>query len=287
MSDSPPAPADRNPTSVKRTKRPRALITLAVLAASAFLWPAILQIEKLPARVESLKVLGPAERGQGGDSQKGRGRTARAGHRAGGLTPPAPNFGALREGLPSVLEAQLPPAATTAAAVLAQQFAQPIDFSQPATPQGGPADPFNLPTPNVVDPIGGTPGPGVAPPVTNPPVTPPPVVNPPVTNPPPVVDPGTPPPVVTPPDGPPPVVSPPPVAPPPVISPNPPGGTFTPPGDPGGGGPGGGGPPTGVPEPAVWLDLVLGAGLAGAALRRARLQPVMALRARSRLSTTT
>lgn len=293
MSDVPPASADPSPPAASKRRRRRGLASVLALAASLFMWPAILQIEKLPSRVETLKLLGAAEADgdHGGGSR--RGKAPRAGSRPPrGLTSNAPNYGALREGLPSVLAAQLPPATPTAVAL--QDLAQAIEFAQAPPTESGPVPPFTLPTSRQPDPepLVGFPGPGGNPPVTNPPVVDPVVVNPPVTNPP-VVDPGNPPPpVVTPPDGNPPVV--PPVGPPPVTNPNPPvegpgGGTFTPPGDPGGGDPGGGNPPvSGVPEPSVWMELILGAGLAGASLRRMRRQPVaIALRAASRRSTTT
>jgi hypothetical protein len=252
-------------------------LALTALAASLFLWPALLQIEKLAPRIESLKVLGQAGAGGGHGGHTGKGGAQPPGYRRGGLVAPAPNLGALREGPANRLEALAPPATT--ADVGAQDFVPPFDFGPTGPSQGGPDVPFSLPRPRPVDSGLFVVGPGGGP-VTNPPVTDPggpnpPVTNPPVTNPP--VDPGTPPPP-GPPDTHPPVV-PPPVGPTPVTDPGPPvlgpGGTFTPPDDPGGPGPGpdprGGNPPIpGVPEPAVWLQLVLGAGLAGAALRRAR-----------------
>jgi hypothetical protein len=116
----------------------------------------------------------------------------------------------------------------------------------------------------------------------------------------PPVDPGQWPPETSPPGVEPPVIGPP--VTPPVA------GTPTPPPDlpfeelpltrddaltgagPGDGGPGSGGgqggddpPASGIPEPAAWVELILGAGIAGALLRRARRgQPPTALRARSR-----
>jgi|GEM_PF-4648263 len=255
-----------------RRKRQRLLARLA-LAAALFLWPAILQIEKLTHRAESLKVLGQAEAGGPAAGHRGTGQPHHAGYRRGGPAAPTPSYGALREALADVLEAQLPPVMTLADA-RAPDLVRQLLLDATAPSRGGPDLSFPLSRPSTPDTgvIFGPAGPGGGPPVTNPPVVDPGGPNPPVIDPP-VVDPGTPPPVVTPPDGHPPVVPPPP---PPVTNPNPPvegpgGGTFTPPGDPGGGGPSGGNPPIPpVPEPAVWLQLVVGAGLAGAALRRAR-----------------
>jgi len=265
--------SERLPVSVDprdRRKRQRLLARLA-LAAALFLWPAILQIENLIHRAESLKVLGQAEAGGPAAGHRGAGQPHHAGYRRGGPAAPTPSYGALREALADVLETQLPPVMTLADA-RAPDLVRQLLLDATAPSRGGPDLSFPLARPSTPDTgvIFGPAGPGGGPPVTNPPVVDPGGPNPPVIDPP-VVDPGTPPPVVTPPDGHPPVVPPP-----PVTNPNPPvegpgGGTFTPPGDPGGGGPSGGNPPIPpVPEPAVWLQLVVGAGLAGAALRRAR-----------------
>jgi hypothetical protein len=266
------------------------------LAAAVFMWPGLLQTENLPARAEHLQVLGPAQdSGPGGVHAAGPARRIARGipH----LNVPAPNFGALREGpasLPFNTFASLDPTP------LANPELLEAVSNTPQTPPGQPAVPFVLPDPTGPRPepdsfVGG-PGPTGPNPPTNPPITNPPDPVPPVVGPP--VDPGNPPvtPPVSPPDGPPPVVTPtsPPLTnpdPPPVVVPNQP---FSPPfdpGGPGGGGPGDGGPggkggdnpqPSGAPEPGVWLDLVLGAALAGASLRRQRRQPAMALRAVSR-----
>ncbi len=283
MSERSPVSADPSAHSEKRKReRRRARIALGVAIA---MWPAILQIERLGHRAESLKVIGQTEVADGRGHGGGARQLLLPGYRRSGVTAPAPNYGALREGLPDVLAAHLP-AAVTLADARESDFLQPLDFALADPSQGGPDLPFSgLPTPGTPDtgvifgpsgPGGGTPG--------NPPVVDPGGTNPPVTNPP-VVDPGQPqPPVVTPP------------LPPPVTDPNPPvtdPGTLGPPGDSGGTPPGTppGDPPipSGVPEPAVWLQLVLGAGLAGASLRHARRrQPVaIALRARSRRSPTT
>jgi hypothetical protein len=257
--------------SLKRA-RPRALMVMLSLAASAFMWPGLLQIEKLPARAEHLAVLGPADDSGGGLAASPR--PVRHRTRLPHLNVPAPSFGALREGPTGPPFAQL--SSLTPALLANPDLLKPVSFT-PQAPTAPPADPFVLPGPRPSpDDFVGGPGPAGPnrpgnPPITNPNDPGPPVVNPPV-------DPGAPPvtpPVVTPPDGPPPLTHPNP----PVIDPTSP---FTP-DDPVDGGPGGGGPPpSGAPEPGVWLELILGAGLAGIALRRARLQPATALRAVSR-----
>lgn len=107
-------------------------------------------------------------------------------------------------------------------------------------------------------PVTSTPTTPVQPP--GPPVTTTPVTQPPVTGPPPVTPPG-PPVTVIPPDVPP--TFPPPIFPPPG---NPP--LTPPPGPPPG--PPVGPPPGPIPEPASWLLMIAGFGIAGAGLRRRR-----------------
>ena len=280
MSDSPPASAAQKPLPLWKRLRPRALVLMLALAASIFMWPGLLQFEKLPARAAQLEVLGPAAPGGGGGapSHGARVRSARLPH----LNIPAPAYGALREGpagLPFAQMASLDPQPIADPELVKAVSYTPL--APPSGPTGGPFVPPGLtdPRPEPGDFVGG-PGPTGPtspgnPPITTPTDPGPPVVGPPVVGPP--VDPGNPPvtpPVVGPPDGPP-VVTPPPVTnPPPIVDPDPP--FTTQPTDPGGP------PPSGAPEPGIWLELIVGAGLAGMALRRARLQPATALRAVSR-----
>jgi len=259
-------------TAFQRRRR-RAATVFAIAAFSFFLWPIALK-ELAPIRLDTVRLTGIS--GVGGLTPGGVRRRLHA-DEAGSIvtaqdaTPSLRGFGLLGalppgglEGLQTVplseppISADLPAFSTPASAV--------TGFNPPSLPPG----------PDQGFPFTTTPG-G---PTPSPPVVAPPSVDPPITGP------------VTPPDNP--VTTPDPFVPPPVVppivapfvapptDPGGPGGPFLP--DPGGPGSGtqGGGPVAGVPEPAVWLELVLGAGLAGAALRRARLQPATALRARSR-----
>ena len=250
----------------------------AIVAFSFFLWPLALR-ELAPLRLETLRVAGIAEAGggsAGGGGGRRHGRAARTVTAVRTARPPWRGFGllsALPAGEPGDL--QIVPPATPAVSADLPAFSTPASaltaFNPPSSPPSGPDQGF----PFLTTPGGPTPAPPVvSPPPVDPPVSPPvdpPVVPPdnPVTPP----DPSVAPPVVTP-------VTSPPIGPggPDPIKP------FLP--DPGGpgGGTQGGGPVARVPEPGLWLELVLGAGLAGASLRRARRggQPAMALRARSR-----
>lgn len=275
-------------------KRRRFRLRLAAFATGGlFSLPTVLQMEPHPQRADTLQVVGPAASatGHGAGSSRGRGRPAQIAAAA-----QRPFYGALREAPPSELETLSSlrgrASSTPRPAGLEVQNPQIGDFSTPAavasTPVSFPAAPApSFPAEPGTVLIGGPSGPPTtpnppAPPVIVPPVVTPPVVTPPVTPPvvtPPVTTPPGPP-VVTPPDNPP--VSPPGVVTPPeppIIDPFPPPPDGGPgPGDPGPGGPGPGGPgpggpggpPPGVPEPSVWIELILGAGLAGAALRQRR-----------------
>jgi hypothetical protein len=264
--------------------------------AVAFLClPTMLQIEPHPQRAEALRVVGPAD-APGGRGAGSRRRGARSTQVA--TSAPRPFYGALREGLPSELETLqgglrarnadavrqdleienpqvgsfVIPASTSSTPSPFPGLSPPslpgdpaigvIAGPQPVTPTTPPTTP-GTPTPPVIDPI-------IAPPIVTPPVTTP-----------------TGPTVITPPDNPtvsPPVVIDPPG--PPTIDPLPPtidGGTPDPvnAGLPGIGvltSGDSGGPSGAVPEPSVWMELILGAGLAGAALRRrARLKVGLAV----------
>ena len=257
---------------------------MVLVGGGLFCLPTVLQMEPRLHRAETLQVVGPAN----GASGKGS-RSSRRGVAAARIAATAPRqfYGALREAPLSELEtlSSLRPRAfdTARAPGLDIENPQVAAFTNPTavtpTQVSFPA-PSTTPFPS--DPgigpfIGGplpvTPTPPAPPPVVTPPVVTPPVVTPPVVTPP-VVTPPDGPPVVTPPDNPPgqpPVVVTPPE--PPTIDPV----IFPPPdsGNPGSGGPGtNGGPPGGptgtIPEPSAWMELILGAGLAGAALRRRR-----------------
>ncbi|MGZ6014465.1 MAG: hypothetical protein ACXWKM_01855 [Phenylobacterium sp.] len=255
---------------------------MTFVGAGFFCLPTVLQIERLAQRAETLQVMAPASPGGAHGAGSSR-RGARPGRIA--ATAPRPFYGALREAPPSELET-LSSLRGRAASVPARQdleaenpqvasFAAPaaavsptaVSFPGPSTPSF-PSEPGTL--------IGGPPP--VTPPTTpSPPVIVPPIVIPPVVTPP-TVTPPTVIPVVTPSDNPPVVTPLPPLTPdnPPIIDPYQPpidGGGPGPggpgPGNPGPGDPGPGGGPSGaVPEPSVWMELILGAGLAGAALRR-------------------
>src|SRR4051794_35350648 len=151
---------DRNPASAARRflrlwKRvsPRALLVTLSLAASAFLWPGLLQTEKLPSRAETVKVLGPAESADAGAPPARPGRHAF--HPAArGFAAAAPNYGALRETPPdfqppgyklAVLDGPLSPLLEKAVALT------------PTSP--APVDTFTLPPSNGPEPFpGGTVG---------------------------------------------------------------------------------------------------------------------------------
>ena len=296
MSTEPPASADPvNPdVRLRRRRRRRRAAALATLIG-LLVWPGLLDSE-LQKRLDSLRVLGPVAGQAGGGGPAGHRTPRHAGPRL-ARAPLPPNFGALREGAAGPLGAQVAPAQEVAQALTdplsAELVSRGVDPFLPAVagPGGGtPFAPPSFPPIQPPDPVIGGPGPSPGGPPTQPPD---PVINPPVVNPP------SQPPVVTPPDQPP-VVPP---EPPPIVSP-----PTTPPGGPGpgvppvvpnpgpgvscgadpcggGGGGGGGGPPpvSGAPEPALWLQMVLGTGLAGAALRQRRAQrPATALAARSR-----
>lgn len=272
-SETTPASAGSNsPAARLRVRRRRRAAALGVLIA---LWPAMLQIELLPLRAESLRVLGPA----GGQGQSGR----HAGPRAGGarpaaMSPPLPSAGALPSDAAAIVAAQLPP-------IVDENT--PVRLVDLALTGPGSIDPGVEPSSSPFTPPPGLTSPG-GPGVTGPerpttPASPPPSgpPDPPVTNPTDPTDPRQPP-IVSPPSDP------------PVIGPSPPSFPGVP-GGPGGpqtisptnprtdepgGGPDGHQPPvSGVPEPAVWLQMILGTALLGAAMRRRRrLQPT-ALRA--------
>ncbi|MGZ6014093.1 MAG: hypothetical protein ACXWK0_19820 [Caulobacteraceae bacterium] len=267
MSNESDASAGPPASPVIRRRRRRAAAVFAILAASFFLWPLALH-ELAPVRLEALRLGGPGGHhdrgGVHGRSPRAWEPRARAAARA--AIPAAQDLGLLGALPPTVLGdlRNLPPIGPAVSADLPAfgvEASAISSFNPPSPPQGpDPGGPFVTapggPTPPVIS------QPPIAPPVTPPdnPVTPP---NPP--GPPPVGPPGNPPPVTPPP----PVVPGGPAPFNPVVT------------EPGGGSPGGG-PVMIVPEPAVWLELVLGAGLAGMALRRARRQPATALRARSR-----
>jgi hypothetical protein len=254
-------------------------MVFAIVAFSFFLWPLALH-ELAPLRLDTLRVGAIADAGggaAGGPPGKRRVHAARTivtaqaarpswrGLDLMDALPPGPlaDLQTLPPSEPAI-SADLPAFSTPASAI--------ASFNPRSSSSSGPDQGFPfLTTPG---------GPAPAPPIVSlPPVDPP--ISPPVTppdNPVTTPDPSVPPAVVAPP-----IVAPfvaPPIGPggPDPIKP------FLP--DPGGpgGGTQGGGPGAGVPEPAVWLELVLGAGLAGMSLRRARreAQPAMTLRARSR-----
>jgi hypothetical protein len=249
----------------RRRRRRWRRVALAA-AAGLFMWPAVLQFERLPQRLDSLRMLGPV----GEPAAQGGGQPRRA-RRPIRSSAPAPSHGALRESPPAMLEAQPPPATT--ARLTTEDMGKAIErisFSSSAsTSSSGSAGPFSVPILGTADPDPFAPlipqGPGG--PGPNPSVVNPPVVGPPVT---------------TPPGGNPPVVQP--QVDPPVIPPGGPGGPLTPPFDFTGPGPGPGDenpPAPAIPEPSAWIELILGAALAGTALRRSRHQRATALRASS------
>jgi hypothetical protein len=256
-------------TAIQRDKRRR--VVFAIVAASFFLWPIALQHEFRTIRLDTVR-LGEA----GGAAGRAAGGRVHAGAHRGyaprqivtaAVTPGLQGLALLSPLPPSLLGSleRLPPIAAAVSADL-PEFATPAaaisSFTSPSIP-GGPA-------PGFVSTPGGTNPPSPPPVIGQPPVDPP--VTLPVTPP----DPSSPPPVILPP-----VTFPPPIDP---AGPGPIPPIITDPGGPGGGGPGGG-PVAGIPEPGIWLELVLGAGLAGASLRsvrRDRGQPATALRARSR-----
>jgi hypothetical protein len=276
-----PASAESKEPGARRPRRFWARL-VAFVGAGLFCLPAMLQIERHPQRAETLQVLGPASPG-GGHGGAGPRRGARSGRIA--MVAPRPFYGALREGSPSELEtvSSLRGRAATVAA------SDDIEVDNPrigsfATPAAAASTEVSFVTPSIpsfpLEPTiltGTSPVTPTTPETPTPPVIAPPIVIPPVVTPP--VTPPTTPPVVTPPDNPP-------VTPPVVVTPPDPstvdpfqppidGGNPDPGGpDPGGSDPGGlnpiapSGPPGTVPEPSVWMQLILGAGLAGAALRR-------------------
>ena len=265
--------ASAGPPALTVSQRRRRRAARVFAALSFFLWPLALH-ELAPLRLDTLRLggVGEADGGaRGGLHAAHRSHARRTIVTAQAALPPLRGFGLL-DALPSgeLGDLQTVPPAEPAISADLPAFGRPasaITSFNPPTPSTRP-DP-GLPFVNA--PGGTTPSPPI---VSLPPVDPP--ITPPVTppdNPVTPPDPSVPPPVV------PPIVAPPtgPVGPGPIEP-------FLP--DPGGpgGGTQGGGPVAGVPEPAVWLELVLGAGLAGAALRRARrgVQPATALRARSR-----
>ncbi len=271
-----PEPAVRTPAQ----KRRRFWARLgAFVLGGLFVLPTVLQTEPAPGRADAVQV---ADSGSGGPG--GRRSASRGAHGRKAAPTSRPFYGGVREAPLSELETlsslgargeNLPHQASFETA-----SPQIEDFSTPAAAISE-SGPFALPSPPI-DPVGGTGG--VAPPITTNPGNPttPPVIVPPVVTPPVVTPPVITPPVVTPPVVTPPVVDP---TPPVVIPPSPP--TVDPgfPSGPGGGGPGGPGTPGGpgvIPEPATWIQLILGAGMVGAMLRRRRTQPLTALRARSR-----
>ena len=271
--------AVRDPAE-KRRRFWRRLVTM-VLAAFLVL-PTVLQTELLPQRADVLQ-------GAGGGAGGGKGRASHAvPRRQIAAQTRQPFYGAVRDAPLSALEtlsnlrARGATAPRQANLELENPQVESFAASEPTIPFSGPlAIPDSDPTApigaigGVAPPVSTGPGDPITPPIVIPPVVAPPVITPPVVTPPVVTPPiggPTTPPVVTPPDNPP-------VTPPVVIPPDPP------PTDPGlpigpiGGGPGGPGPP--IPEPATWIQLILGAAMVGAVLRRRRTQPLTALRARS------
>jgi hypothetical protein len=297
MATEPPASADPTLPDVRlaRRRRRRAAAAITVLT-TLLVWPSLLDSELGAKRIDTLRVLGPVASQGAGVSAPGASRhTPRIspGHARTGLLP---NFGALREGPMGLLTADAAPPARPAALTgpaatdLVTGGLGPLQTANPAPGFGPPPIFPTMPSVGQPDPsiiYGPVPSPG------GPPVTPPVVIQPVVTPPgtPPVVTPPDQPPVVPP--EPPPIVSPPsnpppdgpgPGTPPVILNPDPGTGCGL---DPCGSGPGGGGPGpnpvSGAPEPALWLQIVLGTGLLGAAMRRRRrLQLATALRARSR-----
>jgi hypothetical protein len=263
-------------TAFQRRRR-RAATVFAIAVFSFFLWPIALK-ELAPVRLDTVRLTGISGVGgltPGGIRRRLHADAARPIVTAQATTASLRGLGLLGALPPGGLEdLQTVPLSEPPISADLPAFSTPasaITGFNPPSPPSGPDQGF----PFVTAPGGATPSPPVVSPLS---------VDPPITGPvtPPVTPPDNP---VTPPDPfvPPPVV--PPIVAPFVAPPIDPVGPTKPilP-DPGGPGSGtqGGGPVAGIPEPAVWLELVLGAGLAGAALRRARLQPATALRARSR-----
>jgi hypothetical protein len=310
MSPEPTASADPDASAAAVQRRRRRTALLAVLIA-LIVWPGLLDGDLPHHRMDSLRVLGPLAPRLGGAAGAGPSRAHRRRPQLAHARPSPPaNYGAVVEDAPVTLLASEQPAgpgritlAELAGAAPGQLL--PAIFSP--SPSGGPGPDLPFGLPGVGGPSYPEPFPVIAPatpPPTLPPgqpPSPPVIISPPGQPPdtPPVTPPVTPPPL-TPPDTPPPIVGPPiagpPDTPPPIVGPL--GPPVTPPGvscveagdcptDGGpGGGPGGGGPggsPGGaVPEPALWAQMILGTLLAGAALRRRRLQLATALRARSK-----
>ncbi|MBS0360548.1 MAG: hypothetical protein JSR98_04145 [Proteobacteria bacterium] len=282
----------------QRRRRHRRAFRLALLILAAI--PTTLQIEpRRGARLDTVRVIGPADEASGVAAGGRRAAPGRAMSLAKALPP---YYGGVREAPPSELELRsaLGPnrviSASDAPALVEDPGAafEPSDATSPiqpaafSTPGGGPPSTFpqppSTPTPPLIAGPVTTPGTPANPPVTGPVTpTPPVVVSPPTTtNPPtPPTDGGNP--VVSPPtgtpDGPPVVVVTTPV------DPGVPGNPDTPqtPDDPGGFQPGGGAPVnvTAVPEPSIWVELIAGFGLAGGPLRRRRRQPPTTFLARS------
>jgi hypothetical protein len=276
MSDAPQITAES--ASAPASRRGRWVRTVALMASAFFATATGLQIEAHQQQAETLRVLGPVgASGSGAAGSHPRGRWNGA---AAGVQPVA--LGALHEapatGLqtlpgeaggfaPSTLEfvAADPDGAIPASG---RTNATPASFSGPSlfTPSGpigtaAPSPPTSggLPTTGpVLPPITGLPL--TSPPaVTSPPVVPPPIVVAPPTG---TLDPPTDPQVVAPPI----VTALPPIDP----STGGPEGPTEPsmPGVPGPSGPQPATPLAAAPEPSTWLDLIVGLGLTGAALRR-------------------
>jgi hypothetical protein len=256
-----------------------------MVVGGLFVLPTVLQTEPQPQRADAVQA-----EGAGGGAGGGKGRSSHAAsYRQTAAQTRQPFYGGVRDAPLSALEtlsslrargASAPQRASlelenpqvesfsTASADLSSLAPLAIPDGQilPIGAVGGVAPPVTTNPGNPITP------PIIIPPVVTPPVVTPPIVTPPVVTPP-ITGPTTPP-VITPPDDPP-------VTPPVVIPPDPP------PADPGfpsgpiGGGPGGPGRPGPIPEPATWIQLILGAAMVGAVLRRRSAQPLTALRARS------
>jgi hypothetical protein len=264
--------ASTGPPALTVIRRRRRHAVFATVAAIVLLWPLALQ-ELAPLRLDTLRLAGASGPGggvHGGHGGKHRTRAAPPFVTAQAAIPSLQGFGLLGALPPTVLGdlQNLPPTDPAVSADL-PAFSTPASavssFNPTSFPQGsGPGGPF------VTSPGGPTsPSPPIiSQPPTDPPVTPPdnPVTTPDPSGPPPLLPPGNPPPVT------------------PQVGPGPVDPLLPDPGGPGGDGPAGDPPVSAVPEPGVWMELLLGAGLAGAALRHARRvrdQPATALRARS------
>jgi hypothetical protein len=282
MTNPPDASAESLTLTVARRRRRWARV-LGIVATSFAAWPTVLQIEPHALRADSLGVAGANDGGAGLGGGRARASMLRGPASVRTSRAPTPTFGALREAPPSELETLSSLRQSGAQGPFQQGVVRAADapgFVGPTVnlPSGGelggdapPISPLTSPaaTPSDTAPIIATPSPGGTPVTVPPIVVPPGAPTPPVTSPPVVTPPGppggipptTPPIVITPPDNPP-VTDP--ITPIEPTGPNPPGGP---------------GLPSPTPEPATWLEMLLGAGMVGAALRSRRAQRATALRA--------